>query len=66
MAIIGGEYMSPAGRPKTDNPRNINLNIRLTKKESDEIRECAEKLNMTRTDTIMKGIHMVKEELDKK
>ena len=58
--------MSPAGRPKKENPRNVNLNIRLTKEEAETIRECANRLNMTRTDAIMKGIHKVKEELDKK
>lgn len=58
--------MAPAGRPKTENPRNINLNIRITRKEADDIQECADKLKITRTDAIMKGIHMVKEELEKK
>lgn len=58
--------MSPAGRPKSENPRNVNLNIRITKSEADEIQECADRLNLTRTDTIMKGIHLVKEELTKK
>lgn len=58
--------MAPAGRPKKENPRNVNLNIRLTKKEAEEIYECAEKLKITRTDAIMKGIHMVQEELNKK
>lgn len=58
--------MAPAGRPKKENPRNVNLNIRLTKQEAEEVQECADKLKITRTDAIMKGIHMVKEELDKK
>ena len=59
--------MSPRiGRPKTQNPRNVNLNIRITKKEAEEIQECAERLGITRTDAIMNGIHMVKETLNKK
>lgn len=58
--------MSPAGRPPKENPRNVNLNIRLTKDEAEKIQNCAERLNLTRTDTIMKGIDMVKKELDKK
>ena len=58
--------MAPAGRPKTENPRNVNLNIRLTKQEAAEVQECADALKTTRTNAIMKGIHMVKEELDKK
>ena len=52
--------MSPRiGRPPKDNPRNINLNIRITKEESERIQNCADRLNRTRTDTIMMGIDMV-------
>lgn len=58
--------ISPAGRPKTENPRNVSLNIRITKKEAEDIKECADKLGITRTDAIMKGIHKVKAELDKR
>ena len=58
--------MSPAGRPKTENPRNVNLNIRLTKSEAETVQECADRLKTTRTDAIMRGIYKVKEELDKK
>ena len=57
--------MSPrTGRPPKENPRNINLNIRITKEESERIQICADKLNMTRTDTIMKGIGMVEKEVE--
>ncbi len=57
--------MSPrTGRPPKENPRNINLNIRITKEESERIQNCADKLNMTRTDTIMKGIGMVEKEVE--
>lgn len=57
--------MSPrTGRPPKENPRNINLNIRITKEESERIQSCADKLNMTRTDTIMKGIKMVEKEVE--
>lgn len=59
--------MSPrTGRPPKDNPRNVNLNIRLTKKEADLIQECADKQNKTRTDTIMQGIELVKASLEQK
>ena len=61
-----GEWMSPkTGRPKSDNPRNIDLNIRLTKDEAALIKECADKLSTTRTDVVVKGIRMVKSEIDK-
>lgn len=59
--------MSPrTGRPPKENPRNINLNIRITKEESERIKRCAEKLDVTRTDAIMKGIEMVEREIEKK
>lgn len=57
--------ISPVGRPKKENPRNVNLNIRLTKDEAKKIQDCADKLGITRTDTIMKGIHMVEKSLEK-
>ena len=54
--------MSPrTGRPKSDNPRNINLNIRITKDESNLIQECADILNKTRTDVIVEGVKLLKE-----
>lgn len=60
--------MSPrTGRPPLqDEPRKEKLNIRLTKKEKGDIEYCSEKLNLSRTDTIMKGIGLIKKELDKK
>lgn len=58
--------MSPkTGRPPKKNPRKVSLNIRLTEQESKDIQECADKLNLSRTDTIMKGIQKVKAELEK-
>ncbi|MFR8171205.1 MAG: CopG family transcriptional regulator [Marvinbryantia sp.] len=58
--------MSPAGRPKIENPKNIRLEIRLTEQEHELLNECAERLSSTKTEVINKGIQMVKEELDKK
>lgn len=59
--------MSPrTGRPPKENPRNINLNIRITSDEAKRIQECADKMNMTRTDTIMKGIDLVEREIKQK
>lgn len=60
--------MSPrTGRPPIqETSRSEKLNIRLTKQEKEEIEYCSEKLNLSRTDTIMKGIGLVKEEIKKK
>ena len=58
-----GDIMAPrTGRPplhKTS--RNKSLNIRLTEQEKNEIQFCAEKLNISRTDAIMKGIRLLSE-----
>ncbi len=58
--------MSPrTGRPHKENPRKINLNIRLTEQEAKDIQECAESLGITRTDAIMRGIELVKAQIKK-
>ncbi len=58
--------MSPkTGRPHKENPRNINLNIRVTKEEAQLIQECADSLNTTRTEVIIQGVRMVKASLAK-
>lgn len=60
----GDEVMSPAGRPPKDDSRKCSLNLRLTKEEKERIQNCADRLSLTRTDTIMKGIDMVEKELN--
>ena len=54
------------GRPKSENPKNIRLEIRLNKDEADLLEECARLLDASRTDVIVKGIQMVKDEINKK
>ena len=60
--------MSPKkiGRPPKENPRNINLNIRLTKDEAQLIKDCAEDLKKSRTDVIVEGVRLVKASYQKK
>lgn len=57
--------MSPrTGRPPLQEvSRREKLNIRLTKQEKADIEYCSEKMNLSRTDTIMKGIELVKEKI---
>lgn len=58
--------MSPrSGRPPIENPRNVNLNLRITKDEAKLIQDCADALEMTRTDVIIKGVKMVQAEIQK-
>lgn len=60
--------MSPrTGRPpKGEESRTEKLNLRVSPKEVQTIQDCANKLKTTRTDAIMKGIDLLKAELDKK
>lgn len=58
--------MSPAGRPKIENPKNVRLEIRLTQSEAENLKYCSEKLNKNKTEIINIGIQKVKEEIDKK
>jgi len=59
--------MSPSkGRPPIDNPKSVRFEIRMTEQQAETLSECAERLRITRTDVINKGVAMVKAELDKK
>ena len=59
--------MSPRlGRPPKENPRNVNLNLRLTAQEAKDVQDCADKLGVSRTDALMKGIELVKSEIKNK
>ena len=58
--------MSPrTGRPPKDNARKNDLNIRLTDEEKQEIQFVADVLGITRTDEIIKGIRLLKAEIEK-
>nr|DAR88726.1 MAG TPA: NikA, BACTERIAL CONJUGATION, RELAXASE, DNA [Caudoviricetes sp.] len=57
--------MKKMGRPKSDNPRNKRLEIKLTESEDLELKNLSENLKITRTAIILKGIDLVKKELDK-
>ena len=60
--------MSPLkkGQKLTDNPKNVRLDLRLTKAEAEDLQYCSDKLKTSRTDVINMGIRKVKEEINKK
>jgi hypothetical protein len=59
--------MSPrTGRPKVDNPKDIQLKIRADKQTIEDLDFCCEKLDKTRSDIIRLGIQKVKTEAEKK
>lgn len=60
--------MSPRmGRPiKGSSKRDKSLQLRMSEEELTLLDECAEKLSVSRTDVVNKGIRLVKAELDAK
>ena len=55
------------GRPvKGLEKRDKSLQIRLSQGELDLLKSCADALDATRTDVVVRGIHLVKRELGKK
>ena len=59
--------MSPrTGRPKSDNPKNIQLKIRADKQTVDDLDFCCEKTDLTRSDVIRLGLQKVKQEVENK
>lgn len=52
--------MSPRmGRPKSDNPKDIDLKIRIDKETNEKLLAYCEKHGITRTEAIRQGIHLV-------
>jgi len=59
--------MSPrTGRPKSDNPKDIQLKIRADKQTIDDLNFCCKESNLTRSDVIRLGIQKIKEDLENK
>lgn len=57
--------MSPrTGRP-TDNPKNIRLEIRLNEDQNKILKECCDKLGMTKTNVLIKGLEEVYKNIKK-
>lgn len=53
--------MTKTGRPKSENPADVQMRIRLTKQDSDMLIKCADKLKITKSDVVRKGIHLIAE-----
>lgn len=57
--------MSAKGRP-TDNKKSERFELRLAPDEMALIDECAEKLNASKSEVVIKGVKLLKADLDKK
>ena len=59
--------MSPrTGRPKSENPKDIQLKIRADKQTIRDLDMCCDALQTTRSDVIRIGIQMVKDKVTEK
>lgn len=59
--------MSPKmGRPPKENPKSINIGIRLTKETAEKLQRCADSLKISRTEVIERGIDLVEAQIEEK
>jgi cell division ATPase FtsA len=58
--------LSPrTGRPPKDITKDIALGLRISKETAEKLKICAEKLNISRTKVIEKGIDLVEADIKK-
>ena len=53
--------MAKMGRPKTDQPRINQVMVRFTDKEYQELKKCADKKQLTITETVREGVKLLLE-----
>lgn len=53
---------SKMGRPKSDNPKDTMLRVRLDAAYCEKLDECAKRLNITKSEVVRKGIDLVAKE----
>lgn len=59
--------MSPrTGRPKSENPKCVKMNIRISKQTAQDLQECADALNISRVNVIERGVDLVKKQIKQK
>lgn len=52
--------MSPKiGRPKIDNPKSVDIKVRVDEKTNERLKRYAEKNKITRTEVIRQGINQI-------
>lgn len=54
--------MAVMGRPKSDNPKNKNVTIRLTQDKYNEVMRFAEEHSQTVSKTLMDGFELLKKQ----
>ena len=51
--------MSPMGRPKSDNPKNNDIKVRLDEDTHNKLLEYCKKNNITKAEAIRQGIYLL-------
>lgn len=52
--------MSPrTGRPKSDNPKDVDIKVRIDEKLNKQLLQYCENHNITRAEAIRQGIHLL-------
>lgn len=54
------------GRPPVDNPLSERIYLRVDKATKEVLDNCVEKLDITRSEVVRRGIYLVADELEKK
>ena len=58
----GDDMVAKVGRPKSENPKNRRVSIKLTESEFQNLEEVANKKQLSKTQAILKGIDLLKSE----
>ena len=61
-----GDELSTLGRPKSDNPKDIQLKIRADKQTIEDLQFCCKQTGLNKSDVIRLGIKKVKQEVENK
>jgi hypothetical protein len=51
--------------PKLGKSKNVSLQLRITQDTADKLQECSDRLNISRTEVIEKGIDLIHERTQK-
>jgi hypothetical protein len=57
--LKGSDYISPAGRPKSENPKTNRFSICLDKDTEEKLKEYCEKHSITKGEAIRRCIHLL-------
>ena len=58
--------MAKRGRPASENPRNVKVDIRLTEDESRRLLAYAERLGLSKTEVLVQGLEALEQKEKRK